>query len=534
MAARMKIRLAVALCFAFFALSLFAQTPCTTPAAPTLTAPATAVSGQYYEVSWNATAAAEYSYELQESKNPDLTGAVTYTPVNVLTVHAVHYLTTPATYYYRVRVNVTCDGSTLTSPWSATRAVAVSVPDSCVLGPQWARTGATWHAGAQVAIKWFRHGACGSNVKIELLEKNNFSVSWVLFESTPNDGAELWTIPANQARGPYYIKLTDLTTGQAIYDSFPIFAQNTGPRPPRAEFNGDGRHDLLWRNKDTGQLWASTVKDGAVFGGFALQGNPNAAWRVVGTGDFNAYGVSDYLRRNASTGEVAIQLLSGCEAEWCSRVIWTESNPAWQILDLADFDGDRYTDILWRNSSTGQVYIQLVTHYYIKAYNVVWKEPNLSWQIVAATDLNGDGKADLLWRNMTTGAVYIMYMNGLLVQSRGYFSESRTMDWTLAAAGDIDGDGDSDLIWRHNANGQVWATIVNGLQAASSTHIWTEANANWRIEGMGDFDSNGKHDLLWRNSTTGVVYLVRLNGPSVIAHGVLYTEPKLSWEIVSP
>jgi hypothetical protein len=62
---------------------------------------------------------------------------------------------------------------------------------------------------------------------------------------------------------------------------------------------------------------------------------------------------------------------------------------------------------------------------------VVYTEPNLAWKIVAQGDYNGDGKADLLWRNETTGQVYMMLMNGLGIASQTMVYQEANTAWKL-------------------------------------------------------------------------------------------------------
>jgi hypothetical protein len=45
----------------------------------------------------------------------------------------------------------------------------------------------------------------------------------------------------------------------------------------------------------------------------AVLGQPGMAWQVVGTGDFNGDGKADLVFQNSSTGEVAEWLLNGVQ-----------------------------------------------------------------------------------------------------------------------------------------------------------------------------------------------------------------------------
>jgi hypothetical protein len=101
-------------------------TQCAVPAAPELTAPATAVSGVDYEVSWTATSPIG-SYELQEATDAAFATAVTI-PVTGTSQTRNHVVSPVATYYTRVRALDTCGGQPIASAWSATRTTVVREP----------------------------------------------------------------------------------------------------------------------------------------------------------------------------------------------------------------------------------------------------------------------------------------------------------------------------------------------------------------------------------------------------------------------
>ncbi len=80
------------------------------------------------------------------------------------------------------------------------------------------------------------------------------------------------------------------------------------------DFNGDGVSDILWRNSNTGEthIWkingsTMTRETSAVLGNVA----DSSGWKVAGTGDFNGDGVSDILWRNSNTGETHIWKING-------------------------------------------------------------------------------------------------------------------------------------------------------------------------------------------------------------------------------
>src|SRR2546425_13075905 len=68
-----------------------------------------------------------------------------------------------------------------------------------------------------------------------------------------------------------------------------------------------------------------------------------------------------------------------------------------------DFDGDCKSDVLWRNSATGEDYLWLMNGRTIATGGYLRTVGDPAWQIVGTGDFDGDGKADILWRNTVTG-----------------------------------------------------------------------------------------------------------------------------------
>src|SRR5260370_39494827 len=72
-----------------------------------------------------------------------------------------------------------------------------------------------------------------------------------------------------------------------------------------ADFNGDGKADILWYNGGNVAAWLMNGLQVSQTGGL---GFVSTAWSIVGTGDFNGDGMSDILWKD-NTGNVAIWLM---------------------------------------------------------------------------------------------------------------------------------------------------------------------------------------------------------------------------------
>ncbi|MEI6206554.1 MAG: FG-GAP-like repeat-containing protein [Desulfuromonadales bacterium] len=244
-------------------------------------------------------------------------------------------------------------------------------------------------------------------------------------------------------------------------------------------------------------------------------GVPSITWRHPGDG--RVYGMTT----NGST------ITGGAQ-------FYQEANAAWSIVGQGDFDGDGIRDFVWWNSSTGQIYLMLMASpTVVKSGAIVYTEPNTSWRIVATGDLNGDGRSDLIWWNNSTGQVYAMLLNGTAVAGGGLIYTEPNTNWKIVAAADFNGDGKVELLWWNSSTGQTAIGQTNGTSASSANLIWTEPNTDWRIAGAGDLDGDGKADIIWHNRTTGQVYGMQTNGSSVTNGAMMYTEPNTQWEIVS-
>src|SRR5213595_3084123 len=196
-----------------------------------------------------------------------------------------------------------------------------------------------------------------------------------------------------------------------------------------------------------------------------------------------------------------------------------------------DFDGDCKSDVLWRNSATGEDYVWLMNGLTIATGGSLTTVGDPAWQIQGTGDFDGDGKADILWRNAVTGENYIWLMNGLTIASQGSINVvDPTSGWQIQGIGDFDGDGRADILWRDLSTGENYIYLMNGWTIAARGLVnIVEPSSFWELKGIGDFDGDGKADILWRNSSTGENYVYFMNGWAIGSRGSLDTVADPYW-----
>jgi sugar lactone lactonase YvrE len=311
------------------------------------------------------------------------------------------------------------------------------------------------------------------------------------------------------------------------------------------DFNGDGKADILWRNTSTGEIYAWYMNGAVRAGGDYLETVTDQNWQVTGAMDLNGDGSVDILWRNASTGENYVWYMNKTSRE-AGAFLEPVPDCSWKMSDTGsatptaspaigpDFDADGKPDILWRNSSTGQVLIWTMDGVKQKGYNpsVEYVEDQ-NWRIAGLADFNGDGKVDILWRNYATGENYIWYMNGTVKSGGTYLETSPDLAWKIVGTGDFNGDGKADILWRNTSTGDNYVWCLNGVVRNETVYLDSVTDPSWEIVGTGDFNGDGKVDILWRNASTGVNYIWFMNGVIRLESGIwLDTVADLAWKIV--
>jgi hypothetical protein len=306
-----------------------------------------------------------------------------------------------------------------------------------------------------------------------------------------------------------------------------------------ADFNGDGRDDILWRS-DTGRVtdWLGQAVSGGFVSNFSnADANAGTDWHVVGAGDFNGDGRSDVLWRN-DNGDVTDWLgqASGGFISNFGNAFYHIDN-SWHVAGTGDFNGDGREDILWRNDN-GRVTDwlgQAGSGGFVSNFASADANAGTDWHIAGTGDFNGDGRTDVLWRNDNGDVTdWLGQSSGGFVSNFGNAFYHIDSSWHVAGTGDFNGDGRDDILW-YNDSGRVTDWLGQaGSGGFVSNFASADANAgtDWHIVGTGDYNGDGRSDVLWRNNNGDVTdWLGQAGGGFASNFGNAYYHIDTSWHV---
>jgi serralysin len=197
-----------------------------------------------------------------------------------------------------------------------------------------------------------------------------------------------------------------------------------------ADFNADGHVDILWRNGTSGlfSLWLMQGTTQVEEVTLDPPGVDVMTWHIRAVADFNGDGKPDILWRD-EYGSIYVWFMNGTTLESGAYLNPGFALPQWRIRGTGDFNLDGKPDILWQHDQ-GSLYVwfmggtSLIGGSYLNPGFVA--DPD--WVVARVADANDDGYADILWQHESTGALYIWYMAGVDMTSGTYLNPSEVPD----------------------------------------------------------------------------------------------------------
>ncbi len=258
--------------------------------------------------------------------------------------------------------------------------------------------------------------------------------------------------------------------------------------------------------------------------------------------DFNGDGKDDLLWENSSTGQLLVWDMNGTTAKTYNPPFSSiGSGSAWHVAAVGDVNGDGHPDLLWQNSSTHQLLFWLMNGTNVTSYGSPFATLPANWQVVSLADFDGDGSPDILLENTVTGACLVWYLNGTSIkQYAPAFTTVPNTNYSILGTGYFSGDGTLDLLWTNKSNGQL---LLWDLGGAGGTTVQSygqpfteETDLNWSVASTGDTNGDGHPDLVWRNKVSGQVLVWEMGGSTgttVLNYGSPFaTQSDLQWNIV--
>ena len=190
-------------------------------------------------------------------------------------------------------------------------------------------------------------------------------------------------------------------------------------------------------------------------------------------------------------------------------------NPAYDIVGTGDYNGDGQSDILWRHTSTGDVWVWLMDG--TTRVSMVYVDTvDPGYVVKGSGDVNADFKADIVWHHATTGEVWVWPMNGTSRLDQAWVGTVPDTGYQIREHRGLHRrrEGGPALV-AGGARGGV--DLANGWRGAIEEWVGAVPETDYRILGLGDYDGDRKSDLLWHHATRGEVWVWLMDGATPLS-----------------
>ena len=228
-----------------------------------------------------------------------------------------------------------------------------------------------------------------------------------------------------------------------------------------ADFNGDGRDDMLCNSNGTEHKYIAFATTDGYFADISWQGLP--AWCLgplkLFTGDFNGDGRHDLLCKTFDLNDDILWIsLANVDGTFNGTTMsqashWCHGYSA-ELFTTGDFNGDGLNDLFCRKPSANKKRIGLMSPATGSFALNHWEEINgfcdMANKEMVLVDVNGDGRSDMLCLDIATGYTWIVLSTESdTEQFGGIVWENEAWchgDHTQLLFGNFDGDRKTDAL----------------------------------------------------------------------------------------
>ncbi|GGU93158.1 ATP/GTP-binding protein [Streptomyces litmocidini] len=283
-----------------------------------------------------------------------------------------------------------------------------------------------------------------------LYEDANYGTSGAVYSTPPDPAGTEWGGPGTNSVSSLKFVPTER---ECALPAYPEWYASTAPKAAGfGDLNADKKSDVVVRDT-AGRLWF-LPGDGS--GKLIGSGGWNAMNALARHGDFTGDGREDVIAREKSTGKLWLYPGTGTGAVGTRKLI---GSGGWNAMDkitaFGNLTGDSRSDLLAVEKSTGKLWLYPGTSTGLGARKLIgsggWNAMNA---LVGAGDLNGDLRPDLIAREGSTGKLW--FYPGTSTGGVGSRALIGSGGWnvmaTFLAVGDYNADGRNDLATITNSN----------------------------------------------------------------------------------
>jgi hypothetical protein len=263
-----------------------------------------------------------------------------------------------------------------------------------------------------------------------------------------------------------------------------------------ADVNGDGKDDLVLRNKVTSQIQVA-LSNGSTFGAPATW---LGSW-VAGSGyvlmaaDVNADHRADLIAKNTTNGSWRVALSTGTSFTNSGDWITGFASGAGYDVFVADVDNDLKADLVAHEKTTGKLlFARSFGTSFVTAGQIGTSFPSTSATAFLVADVTGDGKADFIAKDDNGNWIVYRSTGSNFAQDPQWGSGFAVGSGYALYAIDVTGDGKADLVARdrvsagtgnwyvyqssgtHFVNGAIW--VSNYGVGSQFTGFLADASGN--------------------------------------------------------